>query len=81
VIWVYIGSTIVWLLSLIFAVVTSLKENGTLIGNLLIFIITTTMWATVMFNVGYPCWPPVAFVLLIMMFAIELLIDLVMIAG
>ena len=80
-IWVYIGSTIVWLLSLIFAVVASLKEDGTLIGNLLIIIITTTMWATVMLNVGYPCWPPVAFVLLVMMFAIELLIDLIMMAG
>jgi len=39
------------------------------------------MWATVMFNVGYPCWPPVAFALLIMVFAIELLLDLIMIAG
>ena len=80
-IWVYIGSTIVWLLSLILAVVTSLKKNGTLFGNLLIVIINTTMWATVMFNVGYPCWPPVAFILLVMMFAIELLLDLVMMAG
>jgi len=80
VIWVYIGSTIVWLLSLIFAVVASLKENDTLIINLLAIIITTTMWTTVMLNVGYPCWPPVAFALLVMVFAIELLIDLIMIA-
>ena len=74
--WVYIGSTIVWLLSLIFAVVTSLKENGTLIGNLIIFIITTTLWATVMLNDGYPCWPPFAFVLLVLLLLVELLYDL-----
>jgi K+ transporter len=78
VIWVYIGSTIVWLLSLIFAAVVTVKESDTLIINALAIIITTTMWVTVILNVGYPCWPPVAFALLVMIFAIELLLDLIM---
>jgi len=34
------------------------------------------VWATVMFNVGYPCWPPFAFVLLVLLFLVELLYDL-----
>jgi len=78
VIWVYIGSIIVWLLSLVFAVVASAKERDTAFVNLLAIIINTTMWATVMLNVGYPCWPPVAFALMVMVFSIELLIDLIM---
>ena len=78
--WVYIGSTIIWLFSLVFAVVASLKEKDTININLLAIIINTTMWATVIMNVGYPCWPPVAFTLLVMVFVIELLADLLLIA-
>jgi hypothetical protein len=73
---VNIGSTVVWLLSLAIAIAASLKDKSIIGDNLLIVIINTTMWATVMFNVGYPCWPPFAFVLLVLLFLAELLYDL-----
>jgi hypothetical protein len=76
VIWVYIGSTIVWLLSLAIAIAASLKDKSIAGDNLLIVIINTVAWATVMFNVGYPCWPPFAFVLIALLFLVELLYDL-----
>ncbi len=73
---VNIGSTVVWLLSLVFAVVASLKDKSITGDNLLIVIINTVAWATVMFNFGYPCWPPFAFVLLVLLFLVELPYDL-----
>ena len=71
-----IGSTVVWLLSLAIAIVASLKDKSVTGDNLLIVIMNTVAWATVMFNVGYPCWPPFAFVLLVLLFLVELLYDL-----
>jgi hypothetical protein len=73
---VNIGSTVVWLLSLAIAIAASLKDKSTTGDNLPIVIINTVAWATVMFNVGYPCWPPFAFVLLVLLFLVELLYDL-----
>jgi hypothetical protein len=73
---VNIGSTVVWLLSLAIAIAASLKDKSVTGDNLLIVIINTVVWATVMFNVGYPCWPPFAFVLLVLLFLVELLYDL-----
>ena len=73
---VNIGSTVVWLLSLTIAIAASLKDKSITGDNLLIVIINTVVWATVMFNVGYPCWPPFAFVLLVLLFLVELLYDL-----
>ena len=73
---VSIGSTVFWLLSLAIAIAASLKDKSIIGDNLPIVIINTTMWATVMFNVGYPCWPPFAFVLLVLLFLVELLYDL-----
>jgi hypothetical protein len=73
---VNIGSTVVWLLSLVIAIAASLKDKSITGDNLLIVIINTVVWATVMFNVGYPCWPPFAFVLLVLLFLVELLYDL-----
>jgi hypothetical protein len=73
---VNIGSTLVWLLSLAIAIAASLKDKSVTGDNLLIVIINTVVWATVMFNVGYPCWPPFAFVLLVLLFLVELLYDL-----
>jgi len=73
---VNIGSTVVWLLSLAIATAASLKDKSITGDNLLIVIINTVVWATVMFNVGYPCWPPFAFVLLVLLFLVELLYDL-----
>jgi len=73
---VNIGSTVVWLLSLAIAIAASLKDKSVTGDNLLIAIINTVVWATVMFNVGYPCWPPFAFVLLVLLFLVELLYDL-----
>jgi len=73
---VNIGSTLVWLLSLAIAIAASLKDKSVTGDNLLIAIINTVVWATVMFNVGYPCWPPFAFVLLVLLFLVELLYDL-----
>jgi hypothetical protein len=70
------GSTVVWLLSLAIAIAASLKDKSITGDNLLIVIINTVAWATVMFNVGYPCWPPFAFVLLVLLFLVELLYDL-----
>jgi hypothetical protein len=73
---VNIGSTVVWLLSLAIAIAASLKDKCVTGDNLLIAIINTVVWATVMFNVGYPCWPPFAFVLLVLLFLVELMYDL-----
>jgi len=73
---VSIGSTVFWLLSLAIAIAASLKDKSVTGDNLLIVIINTVVWATVMFNVGYPCWPPFAFVLLVLLFLVELLYDL-----
>ena len=73
---VNMGSTVVWLLSLAIAIAASLKDKSITGDNLLIVIINTVAWATVMFNVGYPCWPPFAFVLLVLLFLVELLYDL-----
>jgi hypothetical protein len=73
---VSIGSTVFWLLSLAIAIAASLKDKSVTGDNLLIAIINTVVWATVMFNVGYPCWPPFAFVLLVLLFLVELLYDL-----
>jgi len=73
---VNIGSTLVWLLSLAIAIAASLKDKSVTGDNLLVAIINTVVWATVMFNVGYPCWPPFAFVLLVLLFLVELLYDL-----
>jgi len=73
---VSIGSTVFWLLSLAIAIAASLKDKSIIGDNLPIVIINTVVWATVMFNVGYPCWPPFAFVLLVLLFLVELLYDL-----
>ena len=73
---VNIGSTLVWLLSLAIAIAASLKDKCVTGDNLLVAIINTVVWTTVMFNVGYPCWPPFAFVLLVLLFLAELLYDL-----
>jgi hypothetical protein len=73
---VSIGSTLVWLLSLAIAIAASLKDKSITGDNLPIVIINTVAWATVMLNVGYPCWPPFAFVLLVLLFLVELLYDL-----
>jgi len=72
---VNIGSTLVWLLSLAIAIAASLKDKSVTGDNLLIAIINTVVWATVMFNVGYPCWPPFAFVMLGWFFIVELMYD------
>jgi len=73
---VSIGSTVFWLLSLAIAIAASLKDKSIIGDNLPIVIINTVAWATVMLNVGYPCWPPFAFVLLVLLFLVELLYDL-----
>ena len=73
---VNIGSTVFWLLSLAIAIAASLKNKSIIGDNLPIVIMNTVAWATVMFNVGYPCWPPFAFVLLGLLFLVELLYDL-----
>jgi len=38
-------------------------------------IIDTVVWATVIFNVCWPCWPPFAFVMLGWFFIVELMYD------
>ena len=75
-----IGSTVVWLLSLLIAVEASQKaaslKDKTIIGDYLtIVIINTVAWATAIFNVGYPYWPLFAFVLLMWLFLVELMYD------
>jgi len=71
-----IGSTIVWLLSLVTAIAASRKDKNIINDNLMIVIINAIAWATVILNVGYPIWPPFAFVLLMLLFLVELLYDL-----
>ena len=76
-----IGSTVVWLLSLVIAIAASLKaasvkDKITIDDNLKVVIINTVVWATAIFNLGYPYWPPFAFVLLVLLFLVELLYDL-----
>ena len=75
-----IGSTVVWLLSLVIAAeaslkAASLKDKSIIDDYLLIVIINTVAWATAIFNVGYPYWPPFAFVLIMWLFLVELLYD------
>ena len=77
---VYISSTIVWLLSVVFAVMFSLeraplKDKDSTSVDLMIVTINTIAWATVMTNVGYPWWPPFAFTLLMWLFIVELMHD------
>ena len=81
---IYIGSTIVWLLSLLIAIETYLKakevpaicrDMDTIRDNLWLTIINTAAWATVILNVGYPIWPPFGFVLLTYLFLVELMSD------
>ena len=71
-----IGSTVVWLLSLVTAIAASRKDKSIISDNLMIVIINAIAWATVILNVGYPIWPPFAFVLLVLLFLVELLYDL-----
>ncbi|MCG2897035.1 MAG: hypothetical protein L7G95_06795 [Acidilobus sp.] len=75
-----IGSTVVWLLSLVVAVeeslkAASLKEKSIIYDYLMLVIIDTVAWATVMFNVCWPWWPPFAFVLLVWLFLVELMYE------
>jgi len=79
-----IGSTVFWLLSLVVAVEESLKAASLKIiydykrviyDYLTMVIIDTVLWATVIFNVCWPCWPPFAFVMLVWFFIVELMYD------
>jgi hypothetical protein len=75
-----IGSTVFWLLSLVVAVeeslkAASLKEKSIIYDYLMFVIIDTVVWATVIFNVCWPCWPPFAFVMLGWFFIVELMYD------
>jgi hypothetical protein len=72
-----IGSTVFWLLSLVVAVDASLKAASLRIiyDHLTMVIIDTVVWATVIFNVCWPCWPPFAFVMLGWFFIVELMYD------
>jgi len=80
-----IGSTVFWLLSLVVAVEESLKAASlkkiiydykrAIYDYLTMVIIDTVLWATVIFNVCWPCWPPFAFVMLVWFFFVELMYD------
>jgi len=80
-----IGSTVFWLLSLVVAVEESLKAASlkkiiydykrAIYDYLTMVIIDTVLWATVIFNVCWPCWPPFAFVMLGWFFIVELMYD------
>ena len=80
-----IGSTVFWLLSLVIAVEASLKAASLkkiiydykriIYDHLMMVIIDTVVWATVIFNVCWPCWPPFAFVMLGWFFIVELMYD------
>jgi len=80
-----IGSTVFWLLSLVVAVEESLKAASLkkiiydykriIYDHLTMVIIDTVVWATVIFNVCWPCWPPFAFVMLGWFFIVELMYD------
>ena len=80
-----IGSTVFWLLSLVVAVDASLKAASLkkiiydykriIYDHLTMVIIDTVVWATVIFNVCWPCWPPFAFVMLGWFFIVELMYD------
>ena len=80
-----IGSTVFWLLSLVVAVDASLKAASLkkiiydykriIYDHLTMVIIDTVAWATVIFNVCWPCWPPFAFVMLGWFFIVELMYD------
>jgi len=80
-----IGSTVFWLLSLVVAVEESLKAASlkkiiydykrVIYDYLTMVIIDTVVWATVIFNVCWPCWPPFAFVMLGWFFIVELMYD------
>jgi hypothetical protein len=73
--------TLIWIFTLIFAVLTSLIEADSAILNFIFILISTAAWLALLQHVG-PHWlQGVAFGVLIAIFILQLLFLMAMIAG
>ena len=76
-----VDATLLWILTLIFAVLTSLIEADSAILNFIFILASTAAWLVVTQHVG-PHWlQGVAFGILVVVFIIQLLLFMAMIAG
>jgi len=76
-----LDATLLWIFTLIFAVLTSLIEADSAILNFIFVLISTVAWLVLTQHVG-PHWlQGVAFGILIVVFIIQLLFFMAMIAG
>jgi len=76
-----LDATLLWILTLIFAVLTSLIEPDSAILNFIFVLISTVAWLVLTQHVG-PYWlQDVALGILIVIFILQLLFFMAMIAG
>jgi hypothetical protein len=76
-----LDATLLWIFTLIFAVLTSLIEADSAILNFIFVLISTVAWVVLTLHVG-PYWlQDVVFGILIAVFIIQLLFFMAMIAG
>ena len=70
---VVLSSTLVWILTVVVAIVASIKERQSSLFNTLIAIASTVIWATTApgVNLHVRYWPTIAFVLLVAIFIFE----------
>jgi len=75
-----LDATLLWILTLIFAVLTSLIEADSAILNFIFALVSTAAWLVLSYHVG-PYWlQSVAFGVLVVVFIIQLLFFMAMIA-
>ncbi len=76
-----LDATLLWIFTLIFAVLTSLIEADSAILNFIFVLISTVAWVVLTLHVG-PYWlQDVVFGILVVVFIIQLLFFMAMIAG
>jgi len=76
-----LDATLLWILTLIFAVLTSLIEADSAILNFIFALVSTAAWLVLSYHVG-PYWlQSVAFGVLVVVFILQLLFLMAMIAG
>jgi len=75
-----LDATLLWILTLIFAVLTSLIEADSAILNFIFALVSTAAWLVLSYHVG-PYWlQSVAFGVLVVVFILQLLFLMAMIA-
>jgi len=70
---IVLSSTLVWILTVVVAVVASVKERQSSLFNTIIAIASTLIWATTApgIDIHFRYWPTIAFILLVAIFIFE----------